>query len=98
MRMPRKPVKNHAVFLVEGGEIVKCKGCGEDFPNIGELSKHKKVCPASTAAPNQDGFFIPLALCPEEIHLYAVGKTLGLHVRGELTPDGVSIQEVALIR
>jgi hypothetical protein len=43
-------------------------------------------------------FIIPIDLCPEEISLYAFGKTLGLRVTGNLTPDGVEVQEVTLIR
>jgi len=43
-------------------------------------------------------FIIPIGLCPEEVNLYAEGHTVGLRVTGILTPDGVKIQEVLLIR
>ena len=77
---------------------MKCRDCGLEVPNIGELTKHKKICSAAIAAHTPDGFLIPLALCPEEIKLYSQGKTLGLHISGELTPAGVKVQEVKLIR
>jgi len=48
--------------------------------------------------PSSDGLFIPLSMCPEEIQLYAQNHTVGLRVTGILTPTGVKIQEVTLIR
>lgn len=80
---------------------MKCGGCGQEFPNLSALTKHKKEeCPAGKQPEQkQDSpVVIPLALCPEEIKYYSLGKTVGLRVEGKYTPEGIEIQEVKLIR
>ena len=88
----------------------KCKDCGEEFPNVNALTQHKKTCPVLVAKqppipmqmqgsePDQEGFIIPLELCPDEIKYYAQGKVLGLRLTGKLVGNGVLLQEVTLIR
>lgn len=75
---------------------MKCKGCQQEFGNLAQLTKHKPDCPATTR--QDEGFFVPIDLCPEEIKLYAQGQTVAIKVSGTLTLDGVKVQEVTLVR
>lgn len=102
---------------------MKCSGCGEKFPNLNALTRHKSECPANknvTVLSNEGSSInigdvgikitgdeviygsgkciIPLAMCPEEIKYYALGKTVGMRVEGKYTTEGIEVQEVALIR
>jgi len=87
---------------------MKCKGCGQEFPNVSAVTKHKPECPglngetpvcnAKSEIKQPEGFIIPLELCPEEIKYYAQGKVLGLRLTGKLVENGVLLQEVTLIR
>ena len=86
---------------------MRCKQCGEDFPNLNALTKHKEKCSgilndsvkkpkAKKQAETQP--IIPISLCPEELKYLAPGVTVGVKVEGKYTPDGILIQEVTLIR
>jgi hypothetical protein len=77
---------------------MKCKGCGQEFDNLNVLTKHKPDCTGTIDKPISKKPFIPLDLCPEEVKLYAMGHTVGLKVTGVLTPKGIEVQEVTLIR
>lgn len=88
---------------------MKCKGCGEEFPNLNALTKHKETCPAGDDEPQVEFNYetsnevptqpiIPISLCPEELKYLALGVTVGVKVEGTYTPDGILIREVKLIR
>ena len=93
---------------------MKCKGCGEEFPNLSALTKHKEECTGifggSAKEPDinepeteeqeqeQTEPIIPISLCPEELKYLALGVTVGVKVEGTYTPDGILIREVKLIR
>jgi len=79
---------------------MKCSGCGQEFPNLTKLKKHKPDCPANQDAvkPEIKKPIIALDLCPEEVKLYSIGHSVGLRVTGVLTPKGIEVQEVTLIR
>lgn len=44
------------------------------------------------------GTVIPLSECPPELKYLAQGKTVGLQVLGRLTPEGVLVEGVVLMR
>lgn len=73
---------------------MKCKDCGEEYPNLAALTKHKKQAHTQ----QQEGAIIPLSLCPEELKYLAPGVTVGVKVEGKYTPDGILIREVTFIR
>jgi hypothetical protein len=99
---------------------MKCRDCGQEFPNLNALTQHKAECPALISEqepkldleleqpePEQNSpqneardapLLIPIELCPEETKLYAQGQTVALKVGGLLTPEGILVQEVTLIR
>lgn len=87
---------------------MRCADCGQDFPHLSALTKHKEVCPArddglnlgdtEPVSPVEEGCVIPLNLCPEEVSVLAMGQMVPLRVGGILTPDGVRVQEVTFIR
>jgi hypothetical protein len=77
---------------------MKCKQCGEEFPNLNALTKHKETCSGKENEPVSNDFIIPKELLPEEYKLYATGQSVGLRVTGKHTPEGVIVQEVTLIR
>jgi len=74
---------------------MKCSGCGQDFPNLNALTRHKEVCPAKIPDIKT---IIPLILCPDEIRYYATGNTVGLRIEGKYTAEGIEVQEVTLVR
>ena len=93
---------------------MKCRECGEEFPNLSALTKHKEECAGifggSAEEPDinepeteeqeqeQTEPIIPISLCPEELKYLALGVTVGVKVEGTYTPDGILIREVKLIR
>lgn len=79
---------------------MKCKDCGLEVKDIGELNRHKKECLAKMgqAAPESRDFFFPIELCPDETKLYAQGHMVGLRVIGTITPGGIKVEGVSLIR
>ena len=87
---------------------MKCSGCGEDFPNLNALTRHKKVCTVSVGAKavvkskavNIPGVavFLPSSFLPEEIKYYAYGQTVSVVVEGTYTKEGLTVGEVKLVR
>ena len=88
---------------------MKCSGCGEDFPNLNALTRHKKVCPAGVASTGTKkvakkmvmppgGLIIPSSLLPEEVKYYAQGQTVSVVVEGTYTGEGLTVGEVKLVR
>jgi len=77
---------------------MKCRGCGEEFEHLSALTKHKSECPGEVVEDAQGPLFIPIELCPEEAKLYAQGQSVAFRVTGILTPTGIEVQEVTLIR
>ena len=81
------------------GETLVCNGTSEipdeGLENFFEQDELEAI--VSQIEPSGP-FTIPLALCPDEIKYYAEGKVVGLRVEGMLTPDGIEVQEVTLIR
>ena len=80
---------------------MRCKQCGEDFPNLNALTKHKKVCPGKPMEELDDSrgvCIIPIHLLPEEYNLFASGQSIAFRVICTHTPAGGVVQEVTLIR
>jgi hypothetical protein len=61
-----------------------------------EPEQQEQISPQSEA--RDAPLLIPIELCPEETKLYAQGQTIALKVSGLLTPEGILVQEVTLIR
>lgn len=94
------------------GDIdMKCSGCGEDFPNLNVLTRHKKVCPAGVTSTGTKKAvkkmkvdmppweqIIPSSLLPEEIKYYSYGQTVSVVVEGTYTGEGLTVGEVKLVR
>lgn len=44
------------------------------------------------------GVVIPLSACPPELRYLGQGKSVGLKVLGRLTPDGIAVDGIVLLR
>lgn len=80
---------------------MKCKDCGLEVANIGELNKHKKICPnepgdEKTETPPSNE--IPLHLLPDEIKYLGPGKYIGVRFQGRLTATGMEVHQKELVR
>jgi|LSQX01.1.fsa_nt_gb hypothetical protein len=88
---------------------MRCSGCGEDFPNLNVLTRHKKVCPAGVTSTGGKKvakktvmlpgcLIIPSSLLPEEVEYYARGQAVSVVVEGVYTGEGLTVGEVKLVR
>ena len=57
---------------------MKCAGCGEEFPNLNALTKHKQVCPAGKKPEEENGSTYDPAERDNKI---------------EIVPDGIKITD-----
>lgn len=64
-----------------------------ELAKLGRVSTH-----AAQAAETAFPLLIPLDACPPELALLGQGRTVGLRVIGSLTPAGVRVERVDLIR
>ncbi len=60
---------------------MKCAGCGEEFPNLNALTKHKQVCPAGKKPEEENGSTYDPAERDNKI---------------EIVPDGIKITDGAV--
>lgn len=73
---------------------MKCKECGAEVANVGQLNKHKKDCPAKNSETPEGPAIIPWHQLPDQARAAAInGHPVRLAVMGRWTPDGVVVDE-----